>query len=270
MDEVQFSPYRAAMLIGADVGRSGAVANWMAANDAIGSLQLDKIFYRRALPASYFGSICADLPEDVMCLIAYKTPTVNVTSFVSSIPADRAVVMIFHQEPEADFRSGADYVAQFEAQSALIRRAARDAPNVFVADDAGTYQYQPGYAGVDCSYIPPPAYTDLYLADHYQSRPNGQAMPNGQLGDEWTMWLNCVQSTHKPIGLAEYGLGPCGARAQSLLADNSYLKSLPTVRAVPVLVWNFWWVNDSPVNSCTDWQFNDRITSAWRSIQAGR
>lgn len=275
MDEVQFSPYRAAMLIGADAGRSGAAANWMTAKDTLGSLQVDKIFYPGALPTSYSGSTCADLPEDVMCLVAYKTPTTNVASFVSSIPAGRAVVMIFHHEPEQDFPSGADYVAQFEAQSALIRRSADAAPNVFVADDASTNQYLAGRAGADCSYIPPPASTDFYLADHYQPRPNGQNLPNGQHGDDWTTWLHCVQPTHKPIGLAEYGLGTCGpdgnaTRAQSLLADSSYLKALPTFIGAPVLTWNYWWVKGRSASSCQDWQFHDSVTSAWRSIQAGR
>jgi hypothetical protein len=275
MDEVQFWPYRAAMLIGADAGSSGAAANWMTANDTIGSLQVDKIFYQRALPVSYQGSTCASLPEDVTCLVAYKTPTTNVASFVSSIPASRAVVMIFFQEPEAHFASGADYVTQFEAQSTLIRQTAGDAPNVFVADDAATSQYRPGQPGADCSFIPPPTYTDLYLADHYQSRPNGQDLPNGQNGDDWTTWLNCVQPTHKPIGLAEYGLGTCGAggnatREQSLLADNSYLKGLPDVIGAPVLIWNYWWVNGGSAASCTDWQFSGAATSAWRSIQAGQ
>ena len=275
MDELQFSPYRAAMLIGADAGRSGAAANWVTAKDTLGPLQVDKVFYSRALPAAYSDSTCAGLPKDAMCLVAYKTPTTNVASFVSSIPADRAVVMIFHHEPEGDFPSGADYVARFEAQSTLIRRAAADAPNVFVADDASTTQYLPGRAGADCSYIPPPAYTDFYLADHYQPRPNGQDLPNGQHGDDWTTWLTCVRPAHKPIGLAEYGLGGCGAdgnatRTQSLLADNSYLKGLPTVIGAPVLTWNYWWVNGSSANLCANWRFNDTVSSAWRSIQAGR
>lgn len=275
MDELQFSPYRAALLIGADAGRSGAAANWMTANDTIGSLQLDKIFYAHALPTSYRGSTCASLPRDVVCLVAYKTPTANVASFVSSISPDRAVVMTFHQEPEGDFSSGADYVAQFEAQSTLIRRAANDAPNVFVADDASTSQYKPSYPGADCSYIPPPAYTDFYLADHYQPKPKGEDLPDGQQGDDWTTWLNCVQPTHKPIGLAEYGLGPCGAdgnttRTQSLLADNSYLKGLPAVIGAPVLIWNYWWVNSGSPDSCLNWQFSDTVTGAWRSVEAGQ
>jgi hypothetical protein len=274
VDEVQFTPYRAAMLIGADAGKSGAAASWMAANDTIGSLQIDKIFYPRALPQSYSGSTCAALPKDVVCLVAYKIPTVNVTSFVSSIPAYRAVVMIFHHEPEGDFPSGSNYVAQFEAQSTLIRRAARDAPNVFVADDVASYQYLPGHQGANCSYVPPAAYTDFYLADHYQTRPNGQELPNGQNGEDWTTWLNCVSRTHKPIGLAEYGLGACGAkdgttRAQSLLADNSYLKDLPSVIGAPVLIWSYWWVHQNPVSSCQDWKFGG-FTEVWRSIQAGR
>ena len=84
-----------------------------------------------------------------------------------------------------------------------------------------------------------------------------------------------MQPTHKPIGLAEYGLGTCGpdgnaTRAQSLLADSSYLKALPAAIGAPVLTWNYWWVNNSSANQCADWRFTSAVTSAWRSIQAGR
>lgn len=274
MDEVLFTPDRAAVLIGADAGRSGAVAEWMTANKSIGALQLDKIFYPRALPVSYRGSTCAGLPKKVVCLVAYKTPTVHVGSFVSSIPAGRTVVMIFHQEPEGDFPSGQDFVGQFEHQSALIRRAANGAPNMFVADDAGTSRYQPGYPGADCSYIPPAAYTDFYFADHYEPRPTGLDLPKGQQGGDWARWLSCVEPMHKPIGLAEYGLGTCSARGnvareQALLSDSSYLKSLPAVIRAPVLIWNYWWVNDSVFSLCKDWLFTGTMLNAWRSVKAG-
>ena len=57
---------------------------------------------------------------------------------------------------------------------------------------------------------------------------------------------------------------------QSLLADNSYLMGLPAVIGAPVLTWNYWWVNNSSGNQCADWRFTAPVTSAWRSIQAGR
>jgi hypothetical protein len=287
MDEVQFTPYRAAELIGADGGHSGSAAEWGTANNTIGPLQSDKIFYR-TLPASYTGSTCDQLPAAAACFINYKTMDVNLASFVSSIPASRAVVMIYHSEPEGKTFSyqgltgAAAFVAEFGREAGMIRSAAHDAPDIFTAMDAASYGYHPGGPGVSCGYIPPPSYVDFYLIDQYQRVPNGsqlsQSTGRGPVG--WANWLKCVSGYGKPIGLGEYGLGACGQnnlamRDASIAASEPYLEKLPgsSVIDAPVLVWSYWWVDETGrhSNHCDDWQFTvDATIKAWHAVEAAR
>lgn len=284
MDEVQFTPHRAAELIGADGGADGSVSDWLDANKTIGPLQSDKVFYR-TLPASFGGSTCDELPAPTVCFVDYRNMNTNVTSFVSGIPAGRTVVMIYHGEPEGkvftyqDKTGGPAYVAEFEHQVSLIGAGAKEAPNIFISMDASAYGYRPGGPGLGCGFIPPPSYVDFYLIDHYQLEPNGSAVSQGagEGPGEWQSWLNCVSGYGKPIGLAEYGLGTCGEqnstlRQASIAATAPYLESLPGSSALdaPVLVWSYWWVDESgrTGNKCADWQFTRSATiQAWHSIE---
>jgi hypothetical protein len=285
MDEVQFAPNRAAELIGADGGQDGSVADWLQADNTIGPLQSDKIIYI-GLPLTFIGSTCDELPASTVCFVDYRKMNTNVTSFVSGIPADRTVVMIYHGEPEGKpfkFRhktGGPAYVAEFEQQVNLIRAAAKDAPNIFIAMDASAFGYRAGGPGLGCGYIPPPSYVDFYLIDHYQFTPNGSAVSqgSGKGPGEWQAWLNCVSGYGKPIGLAEYGLGTCGKQSSTQrvasIADTApYLESLPGSSALdaPVLVWSYWWVNETTKSGkCADWQFTHPATiRAWHAIEMG-
>jgi hypothetical protein len=229
---------------------------WTTGNATIGPLRTQRLFYPAALPASYSGSSCASLPPGVLCVISYKTPNTNVASFVKSIPANRPVMMIFHHEPEGDFASGAQFVSEFESQSDLIRSAAAAAglANVQVAMAAGTFQYQPGKAGADCSYIPPTRFVNHYTADVYQPRLGGLQNRSG-----FVRWRECTQGLGRTRGITEYGLGSCpGAtsREQTMSADAAYLR-----RAFPLLyLFEYWWMNDSNVGPCRDWKFTDQAT----------
>jgi hypothetical protein len=238
---------------------------WPTGNTAIGPLKTQRVFYPSALPARYSASQCASLPAGVMCVISYKTPGTNVASFVKSIPASRPVMMIFHHEPEGgDFASGAQFVSEFESQSDLIRSAAAAAglTNVQVAMAAGTYQYQPGKAGTNCSYIPPAHYVDHYTADVYQPRLGGLQNRSG-----FVRWRACTQGLGRSRGVTEYGLGSCSgaaSRQQTMAADAVYLRS-----AFPHLyLLEYWWVDDSNVGPCRNWKFTDQATiSEWRSAR---
>lgn len=300
MDEVQFNPYRAATLIGGDGGSDGDAGPWTTANNTIGPLQTDKIFYNpaagRPLPSTFPGSTCDSLPANVVCLITYKpidptnytTIDPTVTSFVRSIPSDRTVIMIYYNEPENinNNISGSTFVTEYEHEVGVVRQAANDAPNVFTAMAAMAYEYRnpsPGDPGGDarnCSYIPPPQYTDFYLIDAYQAMTTGKDLANETTG-EWNNWLSCVSGYNKPIGLAEYGLGTqtssCingGTREESMVADDAYLESLAgssTINA-PVIMWEYWWADDSAKTGdpCKNWKFTDSTTiNNWQSIEAG-
>lgn len=261
LDEVLVEPYRAATLIG-EHGAGDAASDFTTANAAIGPAQVDKIFYTTTLPTTYSGSVCAMLPVNVTCLITYKTMTTNVTAFVQSIPAGRSVIMVFWQEPEAHSFSfagltgGPAFVAEFENQSALIRSAAANAPNITVAMDGSDFQYDPGASndlGAACQFIPPAQYVDLYLIDKYEQTASGGNLAAGMSANaaEWTDWLGCAAAQQKPIGIAEYGLncGDAGTAApnnlttsQGMAADNTYLAGEPD--GLPVLMWAYWY-NDN-------------------------
>lgn len=284
MDEVLVEPYRAATLIGAkDPSLNGSRFDY--ANSAIGPLQVDKVFYgeSEALPPSYGQSDCNNLPVSVTCVLAYKVPTTNVASFVSSIPAGRNTIMVWHQEPENDSfsgrcgSSGANFVCDFERQAHLIRAntTARNRANVWVADDAMTYQYDlatrhdDGGAVGPCSYTVPSRYVDFYLADAYEDPADGRNLGSTSYESPmWQGWLSCVLPQDKPIGLAEYGLncstapdyanGP--ATSQAMAADNRYLKDQSFIPAGstraytrPVVMWEYWWYDNA---------FNCQFTSA--------
>jgi hypothetical protein len=235
---------------------------WSTGNSAIGPLKTQRLFYPSALPASYSASQCASLPAGVMCVISYKAPSTNVASFVKSIPASRPVMMIFHHEPEGDFASGVQFVSEFESQSDLIRSAAAAAglTNVQVAMAAATFQYQPGKAGTNCSYIPPAHYVDHYTADVYQPRLGGLQNRSG-----FVRWRDCTQGLGRTRGLTEYGLGSCSgttSREQTMVADAAYLRS-----AFPFLyLLEYWWMDDSNVGPCRNWKFTDPATiTEWKS-----
>jgi hypothetical protein len=247
--------------------------DWTTANATIGPLQTQRVFYKTTLPATFAASQCGPLPSDVMCIVSYKTPDTNVASFVASIPAGRTapVMIIFHHEPEADFPSGADFVAEFDAQSAEIRAAARGAGlttgpagEVEVDMAAGSYQYGASSRhGYDCSYIPPASDVDHYTVDAYQGQLGGLAKNAG-----FVRWLSCTQGKGIIRGITEYGLGACqgnAAREQDMASDLAYL---PTVLPKLYLL-EYWWENTT--SSCDqEWQFTDAQTIAeWQSIEAG-
>ena len=215
MDEVLVEPYRAATLIGAkDPSTDGSA--WSSANAAIGPLQVDKMFYgtTTSLPSSYSSSQCANLPAAVTCVLAYKVADTNVASFVSSIPAGANTIMVWYQEPEGNSFSscegvnkgsnGANFVCEFEHQADLIRANVTSAnrANVWVAMDAGGYQYGTGRNGPACAFIPPSSSVDFYLEDAYEDPANGSNLASwgtAEENSEWTNWIGCVGPQNKPI-----------------------------------------------------------------------
>ncbi len=274
VDEVLVEPYRAATLIGAkDPSTDGSAFGY--ANNVIGPLQADKLFYSasRALPASYSASTCNNLPASVTCVLAYKVPTVGVASFVASIPAGRNTILTWHQEPEHDSFSGpcgsnsANFVCEFKKQARLIRSSTTrsNRANVWVADDAATYQYDPGTshdaggAGGSCAYTVPRKYVDFYFADTYDDTlaDIGGTLANSPM---WTGWLSCVLPQNRPIGLAEYGVNcesTANARSthQVLAADDGYLRAQSFVPegsartyTRPVVLWEYWWYDNAGLN----------------------
>ena len=270
MDEAVFAPYRAAQIIGAHGqndadGAGGYTAqDWTDTNTTIGPLQSDKEFYdgngTPVLPAQWDSTdnVCYEIEQSLgsadaaawpVCVLAYQTQRTEAqfAAFFQDLPPAQMVIMVFHQEPEGDFTSGAQFVGQFTTQSQRIRDAAGAAPNIFVAEDSASSKYATGGVGADCSYIVPSAATDFYLVDHYDEQADGKNLPAETAGQNWTNWLTCVheQPLHKPIGLAEYGLDCTTNPDQTvvtneMLADKGYLKAIPGATE-PTVMWEYWY-----------------------------
>jgi hypothetical protein len=305
MDEAAFVPYRAAQIIGAHGnGVPELASDWLSANAAIGPLQSDKDFWdpSQPLPGKWnsSGNTCYEIEQSISnpanwpaCVIAYKVKETEaqLAAFFTGLPAAQQVIMVWWQEPENDTFSGCagsasgngpNFVCYFEQQSGNIRQAANDAPNVFVAMDAETYQYGSASShddGTSCSFIPPTTYTDFYLADHYDEslngvNINGESLPNeiGQNGVEWSNWLSCVQGINKPIGLAEYGqdctTNPDQAVVtQAITADGGYLQAIPKATE-PTIMWEYWY-SDSGFTTGPGCEFDNSAggITEWQSLE---
>jgi hypothetical protein len=302
MDEASFVPYRAAQIIGA---YAKTAADWIAADKAsdIGPLQSVKEFIikQRALPAKWesTGNVCYGIEQALgaknsaewpACVVSYNLleSEADLVKFFTGLPAAQMVIMNWKNEPEAPgavfppcgghAADGPAYVCDFEQESDNIRQAAGDAPNVFVEMDASSYQYdsEPGSrhdrggAAPDCPYIPPASYVDFYLADHYNEHATDASLPNEKSPEktEWSTWLNCVASSGKPIGLAEYGLDcktqnpPQKTLADEIGKDNDYLAAIPGAKQ-PTIMWEYWdWDTKPPGCQMTSMTVKDQWKSA--------
>lgn len=276
-------PSRAAQWIGAHVGSGkDQVRQWEAANAAIGPLQSDKLFFKGALPPTYAGSVASQLPAGVVEIINYVQPTTNVVSFVQSIPADRTVLLSYRDEVEDSAESPAQFLSEFEVQSALIRSAHRS--NVQVVMDSASYQYAAGTShdrGVNGAYLPPASEVDAYCIDVYQHHPTGKGL---RTDPQFQGWLKLVRGRGKPLCIAEYGIdsndqatGPDSNAVQlkTLKADNAYLKSLGGFE-----VWDYWWSLVGPggkpqalsvaIADYDHMKFGDpAVIAEWQSIEQG-
>lgn len=274
-DAFHFESLRAATLIGGH-GDGNTAAAWVTANGTVGPMQTAKIFYSGALPATFPGSICDQHPAGVVCEIAYKTQMTQaaITSFVSSIPSSRDVVLVYHQEPEGDYTSGSQFITEWEQQAGFIRTAAAGAPNIFVADNAGGYNYGTGRLAADCSYVAPGA--DIYLEDHYMNPTDGLDMAHtaGIQASIWTNFLSCVNqvSPGAPVGIGEYaansgakGFDPTAPAVASMItADDAYLK---TITGNPVFWWANWYDHTLAQGDYAPWSAAG--ISAWKAAEAG-
>jgi hypothetical protein len=303
MDEASFVPYRAAQIVGAYAGPKSS--DWIAANSTsdVGPLQSVKEFIikEKPLPTEWDSSRnqCYEIEQALgpeksaqwpACVVSYnvKESEGDLAKFFTGLPAAQMVIMNWRDEPEAprapfppcggQTGNGPAYVCDFEQESRNIRKAAGDAPNVFVAMDASTYQYAPGTShdrgggdGQKCTYIPPASYVDFYLADHYNTRASDSSLPDEKSpeGDEWSTWLGCVASSGKPIGLAEYGLDcrtqnpPQQTLADEIAQDKGYLAAIPGARQ-PTIMWEYWdWNTKPPGCQMTSTTVKDE----WRSAE---
>jgi hypothetical protein len=271
-----FAATRPAGIIGAWV--SGGSAAWETADSAFGPLQDARIFYTKALPASYAGSVGSNLPSGVTLVVSYNTPDTNVSSYVCSVPSTRNVILAFYHEPEnqhSPFASGASFVTEFDAQSAEIRQDALTCgvTTVKVAMISMTWAYANSTRrGYSCSFIPTAANVDYYLGDTYEKNQDTLALDPG-----FQRWLTCTSTSGLvPQGLAEYGVGLGNTtktgcqftdqqRASVIQTDAAYL----TANFPNFAMWSYSWVTGS---QCWDsWQFptGGAAATTWQNIATG-
>jgi hypothetical protein len=303
MDEASFVPFRAAQIVGAYAGPKAS--DWIAADSTsdVGPLQSVKEFIikEKPLPPEWDSSRneCYGIEQALgteksaqwpACVVSYNVleSAANLAKFFAGLPRAQMVIMNWRDEPEAPHAvfpscggqtgNGPAYVCDFKQESHNIRQAAGDAPNVFVAMDASTYQYAAGTShdrgggdGQKCTYIPPASDVDFYLADHYNTRATDSSLPGEKSpeGDEWSTWLGCVASSGKPIGLAEYGLDcrtqdpPQQTLASEIAQDKGYLAAIPGARQ-PTIMWEYWdWDTKPPGCQMT----STTVKNEWQSVE---
>jgi hypothetical protein len=311
MDEVWFAPYRAALMIGAYAPDAATWQADNASIGPLQSIKVfwgDTQDFQTwsGDPNNVCYGVEQQYPTDhskwPVCLIAFKAPETEqqIQNFLAGMPTDQTVIFIYHQEPEGDSFSGscgsgaAEFKCEFEQEIGNVRSAAASlglTENVFTADDSASFQYSTPdsdstdrSAGYGCGWIVPPSYADFYLQDHYEhgwadgtnlSVQTGTTDPgyDGDGTQQWVNWLGCVNTSGKPIGLAEYGLcsggnfcGPnaaCDSSASTtydkntMEADRDYLKPGPSGTS-PTLLWDYWydhcWVFDNSNHGIDEWQ----------------
>jgi hypothetical protein len=256
---------RVVPVIGARAAGS-SLADFAAADQAIGPLRATRIFYRRALPPSVAGTVADRLPAGVIPVVSYKEPGTNVAAWCRSVR--RVTWLIFHHEPEGgDFPSGQAFTDEFARQSALIRSAGNRLVRVVMC--AGGFAYRDGGPGTDGSYLPDRSLADRVTLDVYQYPDQPGAWPAHGLADydRFGNWLELAASLGLLWGLSEYGVGRADGtslRRDRIAADRDTLR-----RAAPrgggLVLWSYWW-HDNPPHSC---RFTGRATVAlWRDIAA--
>ena len=268
---------RTATLIGLDVARG----TWPAADAVAGPGQTHRIFYPPGtpLPSTFDPD---GTPDYVTMIVSYKQQTTNVARYVSSIPDNRNVILIYHHEPEGDYATGAAFVAEFKAQSNLIRAQGRS--NVLVGMCSAGYPYRTGgdSEALAGNYLRGlGAYVDVFTKDIYQGSggASGPLWPSNGLAnyDQFQNWLAKVTSPSvvgqiRPLGITEYGIYGAVTNTQRntrLALDIAYLQSTFPVAGgatspFPLMMFCYWWqTNTSPPT-----QFTDATTIAtWQGIE---
>jgi hypothetical protein len=273
MDMLVFEPRRAAQAIGAHGSCAGptcsySATDWINSNNAIGPqqtgkvLQSDKEFIDPStfppngdLPSNFSQTICATIEKDLgsnsewpVCIIAYTgtlsandaTAQADMNSFLSTVPAQQELYLVWQQEPEGktfsnepgcptnDTNSQA-FVCEFDRQAGFVHNSPNAGPNIFMAMDSGGSHYgevtdddasnddtnsdgtQDPNTGAACPWMPPNSANggaDIYLVDFYQySFVEGTDVNTEALReDNWKNWLSCATANNRPIGFGEYGL----------------------------------------------------------------
>jgi hypothetical protein len=264
------------------------------ATEYIGQLQCSKFFNSGALPSSFPDNARGStLPAGVLPVICYKTPTTNVADFCATVNVP--IILVYYQEPETNFATGADFVEQLQGESDIIRGVGN--PYIRIAMDSGSYPYRTGgdsesLAGNylrglgDISPNSGESYVDFFFFDSYYTGLTNGYTYTLSTAPNFANWLalvtdDSIVGTQKPLGIPEYGLGSANGntwRYNSIQDDHDYIGGvgayagggLPAATPFPIFCWMYWW-NDAQMTSSTDtahnFQFPDTATqNLWASF----
>lgn len=250
------APTRKPLLIG---GRAADIP-FSEMDRQIGPCKVTRFFYTGDLPTAFTSKV----PAGVRIIVSCKTlSAARIQSYVASIPPGAPVELTFHHEPEADYTAGSQFVAEFDAFAAKVHAVRGDVPVAFIG---GGYQYRPGGAGADGSFIPTRA--DKHYLDTYQRTTLLPAAKDPHVQG----FLAALKTKGKAFhGFTEYGRGvstataplsaaALAARPALFAADKAYLLSIPTAE-----VWSYWFTTD--LASGDQWRMADPASqAAWRAL----
>jgi hypothetical protein len=289
-------------------------SDWQTANTTIGPLTGTKLFYGGDLPSSWTAVASSSTaapagttPKQIsdaggIPIICWNGPSPNssppppssasiINTFLSSIPAGRAVGFSWQQEAEGAssgagaFATGSQYTSAFTTIARVIHSFGN--PLLFTVHCASWGPYGPTGRAFNGSFLPPAVDTDVYGMDLYQHQAGGSLFgatswsTNGLSNNAfWQRFVTLVKPLAAPLGramgLTEYGVdvntGTVGARNARLQADYAYLQSAfgpgGSVSTVPFFCWLYWWHNMAQANN--DYKFTDATgISIWQGIASG-
>lgn len=232
--------------------------DFAAADDTVGPVRAERVFFPGELPDTFSGSRADRYPDNVVVYVSYKKPG-NAASFVRSIPDDKKIRLIYHHEPENDYGSdGSDFVREFQNEYHTVKNAN---PAIDMGMAAMTYQYDDHRNGQSGSYLPPADSVDFYAADNYQE----EIIPEGLAGDpQFQGWYKLVKDRGKELVLTEYGVGATDMhasgsdRAAVIDRDDRWLTDNGRFST-----WIYW----DKQGTNHDWTLTDPTSQrAWRSV----
>lgn len=246
---------------GLTVGARLRDVSYTVGNAQIGPVRVTRNFFEpgEALPPVWVAP--AGWPADTVWIVSYKDENdPNLGSFSQSLHAQGGLLG-WHHEPEADFPTGAVFVAKWKAQQAIVKAAAPDLPFGMIA---GAFKYAKGNSGADGSFIPDGA--DFYALDTYLVGAASGVNKLQPLATEprFQTWYGYVKDRPGFKAITEYGRGLADTnqwdaqRAALFPVDQAYLQQ------EGFRYWLLWYTSGG---ASKNWRFTDAASqAAWRAV----
>lgn len=181
----------------------GEYSDWPSLQEAIGSIQIGRVFYTggaQTLPPTYDPEADYDDARGGPQVVSYNIGSVNTAPWCESVTVP-TWLSISHEPENNKFADGQAFVDHYTTEVDIIRSVGN--PLISVGPLSMAYAYRSnGGNGLDGSYLPPVEYCDWYGVDVYQQLPNYN-LPDF---DYWKNWYALVANRGKPILIGEMGI----------------------------------------------------------------